>query len=95
MQIYIYFDGIWGVIGICIGAIGVFVILKPRIVRAESDAASERAKSEVIDKNRQQLEVELAGVRVVASRTKEVMNLLSERDAIISDLEKSAAALAL
>jgi DNA recombination protein RmuC len=86
-------EGLWSVIGIAAGAALVFFILRPRVTKAEAEAAAEREKAGQADSARQKLDVELATVRVEANRAAEVAGALNDRDLTIRDLERQNSAM--
>lgn len=86
-------EGLWSVIGLVVGATVAFFIIKPRLGKAETDAAQDRVKAEEAEKSRQKLEVELATLRAEANRVTEITALLNARDLAITDLERRCASM--
>jgi DNA recombination protein RmuC len=77
------------------GGLAVYFLVKPQIMRAETEAATERLRANDGDASRQRLEIEIAAVRGVVDRIGE-LTAKSEKDRLtILDLtEKHSAATA-
>jgi len=79
-------EGIWSLLGLAAGAAIVFLIIRPRLIKAESDAAADRTKAEDAERARQKLEVELASVCAAAESAATLAETLKERDQTIISL---------
>ncbi len=88
-----HMQGIWCIIGFIIGAVTVYFFTKPRLLRAESNAANERVRADEAEKQRQKLEIDLAAARVHEDQLADVTRLIAERDLTIRELDKQYASL--
>jgi DNA recombination protein RmuC len=86
-------EALWSVIGFVAGAALLFFIMRPRVAKAEADAAAERMKAEKADEARQRFAVDLAAVKVQADRVTEVTEALKNRELTITNLEKQCSAM--
>jgi hypothetical protein len=67
-------EGLWISIGFLIGALIVYLLIHPRVKRAESEADTERFRANGADELRQKLEVEVSSLREVATRVDDLVH---------------------
>ena len=89
-------EALWILIGVLVGAVTGYSLVKPRITLAESETAKERLRANDADTSRHGLEIEISALRGVAARIGE-LTAKSEKDraAILDLTEKHSAATAL
>ncbi|WP_041597100.1 hypothetical protein [Granulicella tundricola] len=86
-------EALWIVIALLAGGLAVYVLIKPRLSFSASEAASEKVRAAQLDAARQQLEIEIAGLRSVAGRVTELIARAEEdRSTILELTEKHSAA---
>jgi predicted nucleic acid-binding Zn-ribbon protein len=73
-------------VGLLIGALAVYLLVKPRVNLAETEAATERLRANDIDASRQRLEIEISALRGVADRIRELTAKSEEDRFTILDL---------
>jgi len=81
------------VVGLGIGGVAVYFLIRPRLAKAEADADTQQGKAEEAEGARQKLAVELAGAQVESASVAELKSSLKERDVTITSLEKDRSAM--
>jgi DNA recombination protein RmuC len=61
-------QSLWIIVGLLIGGLAVFFLVRPRLKNAEAKAAEEHNRAKELDASRQKLEIELASLREIAGR---------------------------
>ncbi len=86
-------EGLWSVVALVVGAVAVYLILKPAIAKAESEAASLRVRADEAERARQKLEVDLATARAEAGHAADLRQQIDARNAAISELQTKCASM--
>jgi DNA recombination protein RmuC len=88
-------EALWILIGLLIGGLAVYFLVKPRVKLAETEATTERLRANDLDVSRQRLEIEISAFRGIEDRIRE-LTAESEKDrlAILDLTEKHSNAAA-
>lgn len=87
-------ESLWILIGFLIGALIAYLLIHPRVKRAESEADTERLRANGADELRQKLEVEVSSLREVATRVDDLVSQAKEDHATILSLTEKHSAVA-